>query len=82
MPEQILREIIHRCKEVDLDYLMDVFDVSQYVAEKRIKSIVKYKHEWRGREEKEYDDIIISRYAAFIDKIAPKKISVFLQSNL
>ena len=72
MPEQIIREAVHRGKTSNIDYLMKSFDVSKDAAEKRRDSLAKYEYEWRKREEKEFDDIILMRYAKFIDKIAPK----------
>lgn len=73
MPEQIIREAIKRGKTPSIDYIMKAFEVSQKAAEKRKETLAKYEYEWRKREEKEYDDIIMMRYSSFTDAIAPKK---------
>ena len=73
MPEQIIREVVHRGKIVNIDCLKKSFDVSNEAAEKRRQSLAKFDYEWRKREEKEYDDIILTRFTTFIDIIAPKK---------
>jgi len=77
MPEQIIREAVHRGEKSNIDYLMKSFDVSKEAAEKRRDSLAKYEYEWRKREEKVFDDIILMRYAKFIDKIAPKNNSYY-----
>lgn len=73
MPEQIIRETMHRGKLPNDEYIMKSFGVSKEAAGKRRETLAKYEYEWRKREEKEYDDIILLRYASFIDKIAPRK---------
>lgn len=73
MPEQIIRETIHRGNVLNDEYLMKSFGVSKEAAGKRRETLSKYEYEWRKREEKEYDNIILLRYAEFIDKIAPRK---------
>ncbi|MCR4686007.1 MAG: ImmA/IrrE family metallo-endopeptidase [Lachnospiraceae bacterium] len=82
MPEQIIREFRHRGKVVDVDFLVDVFGVSEDAAQKRLKTLAKVEYEWRNRSEKEYDDLIIMKYSTFIDKVAPlKKQRFFYESN-
>jgi len=71
MPEQVLRLANKRGKRLSKDYLIDSFGVSEIAAEKRLKTMVSFENDWRKREEKEYDDIIVEKYIAFIDKIAP-----------
>lgn len=56
---------------------MKSFDVSKEAVEKRRDSLAKFEYEWCKREEKVFDDIILMRYAKFIDKIAPKNNSYY-----
>lgn len=72
MPEQIIREIVRRGKTPTNDFLKETFNVSYTAAERRRESLATTEYEWRKREEKKYDDIILMKYATFIDKIAPK----------
>ena len=48
------------------------FDVSEDAAVKRRKPLANTNPEWKSRAEQEYDDIILLRYATFLDVIAPK----------
>lgn len=73
MPEQIIRQASKRGKMINVDYIVNSFDVSVDAAEKRRKTLSKYDYEWKKRAEKEYDDIILARFESFINKIAPKK---------
>lgn len=73
MPEQILRQASKRGKMINIDFIMKSFDVSEKAAIKRRKTLAKYDYEWKKRAEKEYDDIILMRFAPFINKIAPIK---------
>jgi len=59
MPEQILRECTKRGKNLTADFIQKSFGVSKEAAEKRIHTLAKSKADWRSREEKEFDDIII-----------------------
>ena len=74
MPEQILREAGKRGKMISIDYIKKSFKVSEEAAEKRKKTLATNNYEWKKRSEKEFDDIIIFRYGAFINRIAPKRI--------
>ena len=73
MPEQLLRECKHRGKKLSTDFITQAFGVSYEAAEKRINTLAKTKPDWRSREEKEYDDIILWKYSATLDQIAPKR---------
>lgn len=72
MPEQLLRECMHRGKAISVDFIRQSFDVSPDAAQRRKNTLAKNPYEWRSREEREYDDIIILRFASKLDEIAPK----------
>lgn len=72
MPEQIIRECIKRGKNNSIHFLKSSFDVSEDAAVKRRKTLANTNPEWKSRAEQEYDDIILLRYATFLDVIAPK----------
>lgn len=74
MPEQILIECRKRSKSITPDFLINHFEVSPIAADKRLTTLSKIQPEWRRNIEKEYDDIILLRFAKFIDSIAPKPI--------
>ena len=71
MPEQLLRELINRGIRITKEFLMQHFEVSEIAAKKRIETLAKTTVEWRSRQEKEFDDIILFKFAAFIDGIRP-----------
>lgn len=71
MPEQVLREFVHRGARITKEFLMQHFEVSETAAKKRIETLAKITVEWRSRQEKEFDDIILCKFAAFIDSICP-----------
>lgn len=73
MPEQILRELQSRGVRITKDFLQTKFGVSGEAAEKRIATLAKAKIEWYSRAEREFDDVILLKYAAFLDDICPKK---------
>ncbi|MDO4468160.1 MAG: ImmA/IrrE family metallo-endopeptidase [Bacillota bacterium] len=73
MPEQILRECKNRGKYISVDYIMESFEVSEDAATKRKKTLANTVYEWKSRSEREYDDIIVLKYASLINKIAPMK---------
>ena len=52
---------------------MQHFEVSETAAKKRIETLAKTTVEWRSRQEKEFDDIILYKFAAFIDSICPPR---------
>ena len=47
-------------------------NVSYEAASIRLKTLSMIQSKWRSREEKEFDDIIVAKYAKIIDQIAPK----------
>ena len=71
MPEQIIRELQRRGKRINRNFLQTIFGVSAQAADKRIETLAKTNSEWRSRDEKEFDDIILLRYADFLNKICP-----------
>lgn len=71
MPEQIIRELQHRGIHITKHFLKEHFFVSGQAAEKRIETLAKTNTEWRQREEREFDDIILMKYANFLNKICP-----------
>lgn len=72
MPEQLIRECAYRGKMISVDYIKQSFGVSLDAAQKRKTTLAKTVYEWRSRAEREYDDIIILRFASKLDEIAPK----------
>lgn len=74
MPEQLLRECQNRGKTVSVEFIKQSFAVSEDAASKRKRTMANTIYEWKSRAEKEYDDIIILKYASMINKIAPKSL--------
>lgn len=74
MPEQILIECKKRGKLITPDFLISNFEVSSLAADKRLSTLSKIQPEWHSNREKMYDDIILMRFANFIDTIAPKPV--------
>ena len=73
MPEQLLREMITRGAQVSPSFLQSNFGVSDAAARKRLETLAKTNAEWRSREEKEFDDIILQKFAPFLDQICPRQ---------
>ena len=71
MPEQLLREIQRRGKNINHVFLESTFDVSWEAADKRLGTLAKTNSEWHSRSEKEFDDIILLKYADFLNKVCP-----------
>ena len=71
MPEQVLREIMKRGVRISKEFLMKNFEVSETAAQKRIDTLAKTTYEWRSRQEKEFDDIIVNKFSDFINRVAP-----------
>lgn len=72
MPEQILREFQRRGIQITIPFLKTNFGVSGKAAEKRINTLAKTNTDWYSRAEREFDDIILMKYSAYLDKICPK----------
>lgn len=73
MPEQVLREFANRGIRITKEFLMQHFEVSETAAKKRIETLAKTTVEWRSRQEKEFDDVILFKFATFIDSICPPR---------
>jgi len=73
MPEQILREFQRRGAVINRQFLMTAFGVSEQAADKRIETLAKTNYEWRSRTEKEFDDVILMKFASFINRICPQR---------
>lgn len=73
MPEQVIRELRKRGAVVDKTFLIEHFGVSGDVADKRLSTLAKTIYEWRDREEREFDDIILLKYKNFMDSIIPAR---------
>lgn len=73
MPEQILRELQRRGVKIDGAFLQNTFQVSKEAAEKRLATLAKTNYEWKSREEKTFDDVIMLKFFAFIENICPQK---------
>ncbi|AOZ95328.1 ImmA/IrrE family metallo-endopeptidase [Butyrivibrio hungatei] len=73
MPEQLIRECGNRGYTITPDFIRRAFEVSDAAASMRKATLAKTNYEWRDRTEKLFDDIIISRYGDFLDKVAPKR---------
>jgi len=77
MPEQILRECINRNKKITTSFLQDNFGVSFEAADKRKKTLANTSIEWRSRAERDFDELILLKYADALNRIAPKPISFY-----
>lgn len=77
MPEQVLREIQNRGKKITKDLLIELFEVSNEAAEKRINTLNKNLR--LTPEEKLFDDIIVSKYNEWLNRSIPRNnnISMF-----
>lgn len=71
MPEQLIRELQRRGVWITRYFLQSTFGVSGQAADKRLDTLAKTNTEWRSRAEKEFDDIILFRYANFLNTICP-----------
>ena len=71
MPEQILREFQRRGKKITSTFLKTTFGTSVQAADKRIETLAKTDGRWWSKDQKEFDDIILFRYADFLNKICP-----------
>lgn len=71
MPEQLIREFQKRGKKITVSFLTQTFGVSITAAQKRIETLAKTSAEWRNRQEREYDDIILLRHESFVNSVCP-----------
>lgn len=73
MPEQLLRELQSRGVRITVPFLLTNFGVSEPAAQRRINTLTRTVAEWRSKSEREFDDIILMKYAEFLDNICPKR---------
>ncbi len=73
MPEQLIRTFQQRGTYISRSFIKTAFGTSDEAAKKRIETLAKNTYEWRSRAEKEFDDVILFKYSAFIDRICPLK---------
>ena len=74
MPEQVLCEFADRGIRITKEFLMQHFGVSETAAKKRIETLAKTTIQRRSFQEREFDDIILYKFAAFINSICtPRK---------
>lgn len=73
MPEQILKEFQRRGAVINRQFLITAFGVSKQAADKRLETLAKTTYEWRSRAEKEFDDVILIKFASFINRICPQR---------
>lgn len=71
MPEQLLRVCSYRGISITREFVIEAFGVSAEAAQRRINTLANTYSEWRSREEKEYDDIILLRFSNKLNQIAP-----------
>ena len=73
MPQQVIKELSSRGKQISMDFLQKTFNVSALAAQKRQESL--YKNRCSFSQKDTYDDIVLEIYKDFINQIAPRKIS-------
>ena len=71
MPLQILKEIQKRGYKVDISFLQKHFGVSYSAAKHRIETMKK--NLFLTNEEQLFDDLILTKFKNFLNRIAPKK---------
>ena len=57
--------------------LRKAFGVSREAAAKRIENLTRMNYEWKSMEEKEFDDIILQRHQAFLDRYCKNRSDVY-----
>lgn len=76
MPEQLLKEFAKRGCNINVEFLVKVFDVSKEAATIRMKMFSGHNWSSMSTNEDTFDSYIIEKYKSFISHIAPKN-SVF-----
>ena len=77
MPEQLIRACSSRGKKITERFIIETFYVSPEAAYKRMKTLATSISEWRSRQEREYDDIILERHTGFLNSVAPIDYGVY-----
>lgn len=73
MPEQLIREIQARGTRITKELLINLFDVSEAAAEKRITTLGK--NIKLTEDEKLFDDLIVNKYKNWLDSKVPLNIN-------
>ena len=76
MPEQLIREMQSRGKRITKEFLIELFEVSEMAAHKRISTL--NKNLVLSEEEKYFDDLIVQKYRNWLDS----KVPVFNSFNM
>lgn len=66
MPEQIINELIKRGKRISKENLILWFGVSEQAAIKRLDTLRKIDFSKRNYDEKDMDEMIVTKYKTFI----------------
>lgn len=74
MPNIIIKEIMSRGIKIDINFLMDFFQVSRESAEKKMDYLRRFPQTHRNN----YDDIVLQQFRHFLDASFPIKSSIFL----
>lgn len=74
MPDQLIKEFRRRGKQISEEFLVSTFGVSNGAANKKITTISNVGEYTRTEEERIFDDLILSKFMAFIDKITPQNV--------
>ena len=69
MPEQLLRESQSRGKRITKEFLIELFEVSETAAQKRINTL--NKNLSLSEKERYFDDLIIQKYKSWLDSKVP-----------
>lgn len=77
MPEQLLRELQKYGYPITVPFLRKAFGVSSEAASKRIENLDRSNYERKSAEEKEFDDIILQRHQAFLDRYCKKRSNMY-----
>ncbi len=69
MPEQLIRELQSRGKRITKEFLIELFEVSEMAAQKRINTL--NKNLILSEQERYFDDLIIQKYKNWLDSKVP-----------
>lgn len=71
MPEQLLRECLHRGVYLSESFITATFGVSAEAANKRRSTLGHERCDWYFKTGSEYNDLVLIKYADFLERIAP-----------
>ena len=69
MPDQLLRYFESLNFKVDYKFIMKYFGVTKEAATKRISYLESHVFEWRHKEEKQFDKVILKKFSSFIEYV-------------